>query len=111
VEDSNLWYAVVKRTKTSQRSIYSTWGEVSLHVTELSGANSKKFWSYQEAKMFTTSHKKSQEEVHQEQEESVASDQRDGGMGTSSRDQGETVWSRQIEIYFLPQDLIGMDPR
>jgi viroplasmin and RNaseH domain-containing protein len=111
--DSNVWYAVVNN-KTDRTGIYPTWGEASVHVTGVSGANAKKFRSYQEAKIFTAGHEEARAEIRREQQPilspvpemygSTAREHRGMSM------EGEVTHDRLKDGYYPPKELIGADP-
>jgi viroplasmin and RNaseH domain-containing protein len=114
IADSNMWYAVVN-SKTHRTGIYPTWGEASAHVTGVSGANAKKFRSYQEAKLYTSGHDEARAEIRREQESKRPSTpvdltgrtcrvQEAAFVEPEGRQTGET------EGYYPPRELIGVDP-
>jgi viroplasmin and RNaseH domain-containing protein len=114
VTDSNVWYAVVN-SKTNRTGIYPAWGEASVHVTGVSGANAKKFRSYQKANLYTSGHDEARAEIRREQEEKLLPTPMDlnirncrlqdtSGVKLEARQTGET------EGYYPPRELIGVDP-
>jgi viroplasmin and RNaseH domain-containing protein len=108
LHDSNVWYAVVN-SKTGRTGIYPSWGEASVYVTGISGANAKKFRSYQEARVFTVGHEEARNEIQREHE----SEMEPGGNfrirgGGAAEVGGVPDWLK--EGYYPPKELVGADP-